>query len=171
MDFSEMLKAMNQASSFELYRLNAMIEQVLDEPERNERIKAQLKVGQEVEYFDPVANGTCQGKIVRLLKKNADILNYSDQTHWRMPYASINVNGIDTQVTQEKPRGVGRAELAVGDQVGFTYHGEQKVGVIKRLNTKSVTLDAQGEKWRVGYSLLQRVVDSEASEGRVISHQ
>jgi hypothetical protein len=52
MDFSAMLSSLNQASGFELYRLRAAIDRVLADPKWIVAIRSQLRIGQQVEYFD-----------------------------------------------------------------------------------------------------------------------
>ena len=45
--------------------------------------------------------------------------------------------------------------------VGFLDHEQrQRSGQIVRLNDKTVTLISDGQKWRVAYALLHRVVDA-----------
>jgi len=55
--------------------------------------------------------------------------------------------------------------VGIGDTVGFLDHEQrQRSGQIVRLNDKTVTLIAGGQKWRVAYALLHRVVDASLSE-------
>ena len=47
----------------------------------------------------------------------------------------------------------------IGDTVGFLDHDHrQRSGQVVRLNDKTVTLNADGQKWRVAYALLHRVL-------------
>jgi hypothetical protein len=48
MNFSDVLKTLNQASSFELYRMRAAIDKVLHEPCRQMAIYAKLRIGQDI---------------------------------------------------------------------------------------------------------------------------
>lgn len=48
----------------------------------------------------------------------------------------------------------------------------QRSGQIVRLNEKTVTLNSDGQKWRVAYALLHRVIDVTAAEpiaGQIIT--
>ena len=56
MNFSEIIKSLNSASAFDLYRMRAAIDRVLDEPRWMRSVQVRVKVGQEVEYFDPQSN-------------------------------------------------------------------------------------------------------------------
>jgi len=52
MDYSEILQALEQASSFDLYRLRVAISIKLESPERIRSIRQKIAVGQEVEIFN-----------------------------------------------------------------------------------------------------------------------
>jgi hypothetical protein len=58
MNFSDVLKTLNQTSAFELFRMRAAINRVLDEPRWLLAIQARLQVGQAIEYFDVQANSS-----------------------------------------------------------------------------------------------------------------
>lgn len=60
MDFSAMLAALNQASGFELYRLRVAIDRVLADPKWIVAIQSQLRIGQQIDYFDARATGVRQ---------------------------------------------------------------------------------------------------------------
>ena len=61
---------------------------------------------------------------------------------------------------REQPRqGLGRHEVRVGDVVGFQDRDSRpRQGTILRLNDKTVTLQSETMQWRVGYTLLHRVI-------------
>ncbi len=67
MDYTAILEALNKASLFDLHRLQSAIYQELLNPDRVEQIKAQLKVGQAISYFDPQANGLIDAVILKIL--------------------------------------------------------------------------------------------------------
>ena len=115
MNFSDVLKAMNEASAFELFRLRAAINVVLDEPARMQAIQNRLQPGQAIEYFDAQANAKRHGTIVELRRKRALIIDRDDGKRWLTDYASINLDGADVQIQQTTQRGLGRNEIAVGE--------------------------------------------------------
>ena len=83
MNFSDVLKALNQASAFELYRMRAAIDRVLDEPRWLLSIQSRLRVGQSVEYFDPQANTLRHGQILEMRRKQAVVLlDRDDGRRW-----------------------------------------------------------------------------------------
>ena len=56
MDYALLLEALNRVSTFDLFPFNAMIDRELESPERIDRIKAALTVGQKLSYFDRNSN-------------------------------------------------------------------------------------------------------------------
>lgn len=161
MNFSGMIEALNQASGFELFRLRAAIDRVLDQPHWLNAIQARLQVGQVVEYFDVQANALSRGQILELRRKQVHVQEISTGKHWLISYTSINLDGADVEIRENPHKGLGRNEVAVGEVVGFLDHDKQeRSGQVVRLNDKTVTVLSQGQKWRVSYSLLHRVVVS-----------
>ena len=75
MDYTEILEALNTASLFDLHRLQSAIYQELLNPVRVEQIKAQLKVGQSISYFDPQANGLIDAVILKIQKTRCLVRN------------------------------------------------------------------------------------------------
>ena len=119
MNFSDVFKTLNQASAFDLYRLRASINRVLDEPRWLHAIQARLKVGQVVEFFDARANVLKQCQVLEMRRKELVVVTLDDATRWILPYACINLDGVDVQIREQKTNGLGRNEVALGDMVGF----------------------------------------------------
>lgn len=163
MNFSEVIKALNQASAFELYRMRAAINRVLDEPRWLQAIQARLQIGQAIEYFDSQANTLRHGKLLELRRKQAVILDRDDGKRWLILYVAINLDGTDVQIREQPRHGLGRNEVGVGDVVGFVGRDQQqRSGRIVRLNDKTVTLLCGQQQWRVAYAFLHRVVDADS---------
>ncbi|MCB1932634.1 MAG: hypothetical protein KDI45_09200 [Candidatus Accumulibacter sp.] len=169
MDFSDVIKALNQASAFELYRMRAAIDRVLAQPHWLDSIRSRLRVGQTISYFDPQANTACAAQIIELRRKHALVLESATQKRWLIAYAAINVDGADVEIREQPRQGLGRNEVAVGEVVGFIGRDQQqRSGRVLRLNDKTVTLQCDRQQWRVSYALLHRVVDAEALDGEVL---
>ena len=165
MNFSDVLKALNQASAFELYRMRAAINRVLDEPRWLQAIQARLQIGQTIEYFDAQANTLRRGQLLELRRKQAVILDQDDGKRWLISYVAINLDGADVQIREQPRQGLGRNEVAVGDAVGFIDRNQQqRSGRVIRLNDKTVTLLCGQQQWRVAYAFLHRVVDADIIE-------
>jgi hypothetical protein len=162
MNFSDVIQTLNQASAFDLFRMRAAIDRVLDEPRWMQAIQARLKVGQPVQYFDAVANALKRGQVLEMRRKQLVVLDLDDARRWLLSYAAINLDGADVQIREQKPQGLGRNEVAIGEVVGFLDRDQQqRTGRVIRLNDKTVTLQCDKSQWRVAYSFLHRVVDAE----------
>ena len=169
MDFSATLAALNNASAFDLFRLRAAIDRVMDQPGWVDAVRARLQVGQAIQYFDPQTNRLHQGKILELRRKQAVVLDVGTQKRWLISYAAINLDGADVEIRERPKQGLGRNEVAISDVVGFVdREQQQRSGKIVRLNDKTVTLNCGNQQWRVAYGLLHRVVESSAIEGEVL---
>jgi hypothetical protein len=160
MDFSDVFQTLNQASAFDLYRLRAAIDRALDEPRWLKAIQSRLKVGQAVQFFDLRANKLKRGQVLEMRRKDLVVLDLDEAVRWVLSYAAINLDGADVQIREQKPQGLGRNEVALGDVVGFVDRDQQqRTGKIIRLNDKTVTLQCGSGQWRVAYSFLHRVLD------------
>ena len=169
MNFSDVIKTLNQASAFELYRMRAAIDRVLAEPRWMQAVQARVKLGQTVQYFDSQANALKRGQVLELRRKQAVVLDLDDTKRWIISYAAINLDGLDVEIREQKSQGLGRNEVAIGDMVGFVDRDQQqRTGKIIRLNDKTVTLQCGQGQWRVAYSFLHRVVDATATMQGVI---
>jgi hypothetical protein len=158
-NFSEVIKTLNSASAFDLYRMRAAIDRVLDEPCWLQSVQVRLKVGQDVQYFDSQANALKRGKVLEMRRKQLVVLDMMDARRWLISYAAVNLDGTDVEIRENKPQGLGRNEVAMGDVVGFVDRDQsQRTGKIIRLNDKTVTLQCDTGQWRVAYAFLHRVV-------------
>jgi len=165
MEFAALLQAMNQASGFELYRLRAAIDRVLADPKWIIAIRSQLRIGQEIEYFDARANKLRPAQVREFRTKEVLVREIDTGEHWLIAYTTINLDGVDVSIRDNPQQGLSRHEVAIGDTVGFLDHEHrQRSGQIVRLNDKTVTLNADGQKWRVGYGLLHRVLNSSKAQ-------
>lgn len=168
MNFSETIANLNRASAFELYRLRAAIDRVLDQPDWMMAVRARLQIGQGVQYFDPVANRSERGQVLELRRKQVVVLDVVTHKRWLISYAAINLDGADVEIREKPRQGLGRNEVAAGDIVGFVDRDQQqRSGRIVRLNDKTVTLLCGQQQWRVAYGLLHRVVDGDSAHGEL----
>lgn len=169
MNFSDVLKALNSASAFELYRMRAAIDRALDEPRWVLAVQSRLQLGQAIEYFDTRSNTLRRGQVLELRRKQAVILDQDDGRRWLISYVAINLDGVDVQIREQTQKGLGRNELAVGEVVGFVDRNQQqRTGQIIRLNDRTMTLLCNQQQWRVAYALLHRVVESNVIEQNAI---
>jgi len=165
MDYTHLLTELNKANAFDLYRLHVAIGNELDNPKRISDIKQKLKIGMELSYFCYTENRLMKAKLLEMRQKNVVVLDYEKNRRFVIPYYMINLENVDPGIYEHKSTDVLTANtVKVGDCVGFNKDGESIIGVVKRINFKTVTLKTNaGTQWRVAYSFLYRVYDSEVA--------
>lgn len=168
MNYSETIASLSQASAFDLYRLRAAIDRVLDQSGWMAAVQSRLRIGQTIDYFEPQANRSHRGQLLELRRKQAVVLDLETQKRWLISYAAINLDGADVEIREQPKQGLGRNSVSVGDVVGFVDRNQQqRNGRIVRLNDKTVTLLCNQQQWRVAYALLHRIVESSAGDGNL----
>ena len=171
MNYTDTIASLNNASAFDLYRLRAAIDRVLDQPGWMAAVQSRLRIGQAIDYFDPQANRSHRCQLLELRRKQAVVLDLETQKRWLISYAAINLDGADVEIREQPRKGLGRNSVSVGDVVGFVDRNQQqRSGRIVRLNDKTVTLLCNQQQWRVAYGLLHRVVESSSNSGEVLEH-
>ena len=163
MDYASLLDALGKASLFDLWRLSAAIGRALEDPNKNEAIRANLRVGQSIRYFEAKENREISGRVVEIKRSRALIQNDHDKRLWNIPFYMINLQGehVDSPASRAKVR---RDSLRVGDAVGYRSRTQREVyGVVIKLNRKTATVRlTTGQQWGVPYSLLFYVLDAQA---------
>src|SRR5579871_696215 len=167
MDYTNILRELQSASLFDLYRLRAAIDIEVDRPERIEQVRRQLKPGQAIDYFDTGVNGLARATIVELKRTRVVVRNQQDGKLWSIPFAAINIDNVTVDIgsgSAQQP--LDRNRLRVGDVVGFRdRQNEEQYGRVLALNQKTASiLTNQGQRWRVAYEFLFRVLDTEAGQ-------
>ena len=172
MDYTYFVNELNNATTFDLYRLYVVIDNELENPKRILRIKQQLRIGMELSYFHHAENRLVKVKLLDMRKKNAVVFDHEKNRAVAVPYYMLNIDGTDANIYEsEHTKTLTANTLKVGDCVGFYKDGENIIGIIKRINQKTVTLKTNaGPQWRVSYSLLHRVHDAETTM-HTLQHQ
>ena len=106
MDYTNTLKTLQEASAFDLFRLRAAIDRVLDQPGWMQAVQSRLRTGQSVQYFDPPTNRAYSGQILELRRKQAVVLDLETQKRWLIPYAAINLDGADVEIREQPKQGL-----------------------------------------------------------------
>ena len=176
MDYSTILNELNNASLFELYRLNVAINQQLEDPSRLRLIKGVLKTGELIRYFDDTENRLIVATILELKRSKVLVENTIDGKLWNIPYYYINIDGIDTNIQASSKQTINRNNLKVGDKVCFKdKKGNELFGEVIKLNPKTAGVLVGQVKWKVTYRLLIPIIDGELGvdinliEGEVVS--
>lgn len=164
MNYSEIIEALETASAFDLYRLQRALDNMIDHPKRLMEVKAALRLGQDIEYYDAAANRIERAIVEKIKQTKAIVRNLRDGNRWEVHLSSINVRGVDTNIALTKTEGLSKNELSVGDTVGFVdNHGQEQHGTVVRLNQKTVTVETKDKGWRVSYTLLYKVLEHESA--------
>lgn len=163
MDFSRIVQELESGSSFDLFRLSSAIDMMLEDPVRMARVKQQLIVGSEVEYFDPKKNQLFKAVVVDIRRTRVVVKHVDDGARWGIPFYYINLNHVDTTIESHVSAGLTRNEIQIGETLGFVHEGAEVYGCVVRLNPKTVSISTPGTKWRIPYSLLFKVIDGHSS--------
>jgi hypothetical protein len=173
MDYASLLDALSKASLFDLWRLNAAIGRALEDPNKNEAIRANLRVGQSIRYFEAKQNREIPGSVVEIKRSRALIQNDHDKKLWDIPFYTINLQGAHVDFPASRAK-VHRDSLRVGDAVGYTSRTQREIyGVVIKLNRKTATVRlATGQQWGVPYSLLFYILDAQdGTIAHALDHQ
>jgi hypothetical protein len=169
MNYAEILDTLNDASLFELYRLNVAIHSQLSDERRIRLIKNRLKIGQDVSYFLAGENRLIDATVVALKRTNVLVKHRLDGAQWNIPYYFVNTDNLDTDIQATPKRQLTKVNLKVGDNVCFKdREGNECFGVVYKLNKKTAGVLVNEMKWRVAYGLLTPVIDGELGENAAL---
>lgn len=167
MDYTAILQELNKASLFDLHRLQSAIHQELLNPIRIDQIKAQLKIGQSISYFDSQSNCLVDAVILKIQRTRCLVRNTKDQKSWNLPFYYLNLDNIDTDIQPAKNAvGIPKSSLKLGDKVGFKDKQRNELfGEVIRLNQKTATIKIdEHHEWLVSYKGLIRVIEGEIGD-------
>lgn len=169
MDYNLVISELQQASLFDLFRLQAAIGKLLEDPTRLIAIKRALRQGMEITYFHEQENRLIPARLLQIRKTRAVVQDLETGRRWTIPLFMINLENQNTDITS-KQKGVDRLSLQVGDIVGFTgKDGQEFVGTIIKLNPKRAKIQTEQEIWAVPYAMLFPVIDGEHESSSVLS--
>lgn len=161
---SEIISQLEKATPFQLWRLKALIDRLLDDPNKLLEVRRKLYIGQNITYFELEENREISATILKILRTHVLVRNTQDSEEWKLPFYMLNIDGLPTDVADKKQK-VDRLTLKVGEKVGFINHKQDNkllCGVVTKLNTKTATVKLlTGEMWRVSYGALFYVLDAE----------
>ena len=165
MDYTTLIEELRAASLFDLYRLRAALTLQLEDPGKIALVRARLRPGLDVSYFDEVQNRLVEARIIELRRTRLLVENRGDHKRWLIPFGAVNVDGVETdiRVVATEQSGLDRSRLKVGDAVGFRDRQHQeRYGQVLALNQKTATiLTGDHQRWRVAYQFLFPVIESD----------
>lgn len=157
-----LLDALRSAPSLDLYELSLTAHQMLSDPQRIIVIRTQLHLGARVMFFHHRTHDLAAGTIMEFRPTEVAVQDETTRKQWWLPYAAV-VPGPATQRVSDPPTPhppKKAANFQVGDTVGFTdKYLREHVGTIIRINDKTVSIDCDGERWRVSPRLLRKIID------------
>jgi len=98
MDYSRIIEESKQASLFDLYRLQVAISHQLENPQRVQEIKSQLRPGQHITYFDTAENRLVEATVIKLKRTRLLVENKHDKQRWNIPFYRVNLDSVDTDI-------------------------------------------------------------------------
>lgn len=164
MDFTAIIAELENASLFDLYRLQSAISRELDNPERIQKVRRLIKVGGTIRYFFSEENRLIEAKVLEIKRTRVSVQNKEDLKRWTIPFYMINIDDIPVDISRrDVSAGMDRHEIRVGDMVGFTDRdNNNRRGKVVRLNPKTITLHVEpNQQWRVSYSMLHPIIDGQ----------
>ncbi len=170
MDYSKIIQELQQATLFDLYRLNIAIGQQMDNPQRIDEVKNRLKPGQTIRYFNSTENRLVEATVLKLKRTQLSVRNTHDQVRWSIPFYAVNLDHVDTDLVVPAKMGLDKSQLKVGDIVVYPDRQNRDVhGQVIRLNPTTATIKTDsGAQWRVAYEWLSLVIDGERASPRLI---
>jgi hypothetical protein len=164
MNYSSIIKELNKASLFDLYRLDVAINMQLDDPSKLREIKNHLKIDQEISYFDLEGNRLIRAIILKIKRKHLSVRNIEDGQRWSIPLYMVNLDDVNTDVQLSASNKVDRSSLQVGDKVCFkNREGKELYGDVFKLNPKTAGIMVGDVKWRVHYGYLSLIIEGESA--------
>lgn len=164
LDYDLLLTELRNASLFDLYRLQAAIVKLLDDPARQELAKRQLHPGMETAYFETQANRLVPARVLEIRKSRVLVEDLETGKRWTVPVHMFNLRGEVPDIRPPRD-GLDRLSLRIGDPVGFTRRdGRELMGRVVKLNPKRAKIDTSEGAWNVPYSMLFPVIEGECGD-------
>jgi len=168
MNYDLVLSELRQASPFDLFRLQAAIGKLLDDPGRLTAIKHRLRPGMELTYFSTQENRLIPARLLEIRKTRVAVQDLESGKRWTIPLYMINLENVDADLTPQRNK-ADRLTLRINDRVGFKGRdGREIFGHVIKLNPKRARIKAGDTIWNVPYSLLFTVIDGEQGEDLLI---
>lgn len=164
-----LLDVLQQAGSLQLYRLQAMLGKMLEDPKRIIEVRRLLHLGQSIRYLDVVTGQMRTAQILDLRDRELVVREAAGQQRMlRLPYVAVEPpfeaphgHGQPPAAAVPDPALPRREDFQRGQKVSFEdRHLHTQVGVITRINQRTASIDTgDGMVWKVSFGLLRHVVD------------
>ena len=98
-----MIEALEGASSLQLYQLKALIEGMLADPRRGIAARANLHLGQPVQFVDFRDGQMRRGKIIAMRDTQATVLEEGTKRTWKIPCLAMQGYTVQIVATSKLP--------------------------------------------------------------------
>jgi len=168
MNDTQLIEALSNASSLELFDLSRIIDRLLADPRRIVAVRNKLNLGKSVRFMDWRTGQMRSGKIVAIKDDQVTVHEDGTRSQWKLSYAAIDPGADSDRVESESPTNPqpppqkpGRDDFRRGDKVSFTdKYLQHQVGTITRINQRTASVDCEaGTGWRVPFAMLSHVMD------------
>ena len=157
---TRLLDLLRNAPSLDLCQLSLTVHQLLGDAERILAIRTRLHPGAQVQYYHHLIHELVAGTVIELGKTDVTVRDNASHQQWRLPYAAVVPDAAARAAPPPQPAPIKQVTLKVGDKAGFTdKHLRERVGVVVRVNDRTISLDCDGERWRVSPHFLRKVID------------
>lgn len=166
MNFNDISKLLESKSIFDLWCINCLTSNLMQDDTRNKIIKRQLRVGMEITYFESSENRLIEASILEIRKNKVVIRNKHDNKTWLLNFYMINLDNVTNILDNLRAVGISKANLKVNDHVGWMSQkiNKELFGNVVKLNPKKATIKlSNGELWTVPYNMLFSVMDADPS--------
>lgn len=166
MDFNKIIQELENASIFDLHRLDCAMSKMMEDPNKIAVVKKQLKVNMPVSYFDKEENRLVCATVLEIKRTRVLVLNHEDNKKWNLPFNWLNLQHVDTDIKAVNT-GLGslnKTNLKVDDVVGWisSRDNEDMFGVVIKLNHKKAKIRRSNQEvWTVPYQMLFPVIEGE----------
>jgi hypothetical protein len=162
MNFTHVLGLLQEASIYDLYRLKVALQNEMENPAKIFEVRQHFTEGDQICYFNAVTNTLAQARVLEKKQKYVLVQDLKDHQTWKVPYYMINLSGKSSDIDPQHREKLTRNHLKVGEFAGFKYDGKQYIGVIEKLNLKTVQLKTRTNHcYRVPYGLLFKVIEGQ----------
>jgi hypothetical protein len=161
MTCEEIMNSLERLSAYELRRISSLASRLMSDESKLRPIRQALKPGMSVSYFSSHRNDVVDAILTEVRNTTVSLRNKGDGQLWTVPFYSINTENISLSVNTNHKKGtLTKADLGIGDIVGFEHNGQDCMGTVLKLNPKRVKIALKtGETWGVPYSYLFPVME------------
>lgn len=166
MEIQSIFDEIQSLSAFELFRLQSAIYKTLEDPERVTALRQKIHVGMKVDYFCTERNHAIPCSVLKVSRSRVNVEEHDTQKRWSLPFYSLNLDHIETELVLPRTKGISKATLFIGSTVGFINNRDntEHIGQVTKLNPKRAVILVNNTPWTVPYSMLFPVISCGSQE-------